>query len=118
MDLSDLMGNMGPIQDAMKDADSERAQAVFEGSAGGGAVSVSLKGDMSISGLKIAPAAISADEDDIGMLEDLIVVAINDALQKYKTKFGATPEEQLQRSLANSDIGSLLGPLLGGLGGK
>ena len=117
MDISDLMGNMGPIQDAMKDADSERSKAVFEGSAGGGAVTVTLKGDMSLTGLKIAPAAISAEEDDIGMLEDLIVVAVNDALQKYKNKFGATPEEQLQRSLANSNIGSLLGPLLGGLGG-
>jgi DNA-binding YbaB/EbfC family protein len=115
MDINDLMSNLGPIQDAMKQGDDERAQALFEGSAGGGAVTVRLKGDLSFDRIKIAPAAISADEDDIGMLEDLIVIAINDALKKYKVKFGATPEEQLQRSLSNSDIGSLLGPLLGGM---
>ncbi len=99
----------------MKKGDEERSQALFEGSAGGGAVTVRFKGDMSLDKVTIAPAAISADEDDIGMLEDLIVVAVNDALNKYKMKFGATPEEQLQRSLASSDIGSLLGPLLGGM---
>lgn len=115
MDINDLMNNMGPVQDAMKKADEERAQARFEGKAGGGAVTVWLKGDLSIDKLQIAPAAISADEDDVSMLEDLILVAINDALQQYKNTYGATPEEQLQRSLANSEIGSLLGPLLGGM---
>ena len=116
MDLNDLMGNMAPIQDAMKKADEQRAESSFEGTAGGGAVKLVLKGDLSVQSLQIAPAAISADEDDIGMLEDLIVVAINDALNKYKQTHGATPEEQLQKSLANSGLASLLGPLLGGLG--
>ena len=116
MDINDLMGNMAPIQDAMKKADEDRAQSNFEGNAGGGAVKVVLQGDLSIKDLTIAPAAISADEDDIGMLEDLIVVAINDALNKYKQTHGSTPEEQLQKSLASSGLGSLLGPMLGGLG--
>ncbi|NRA39373.1 MAG: YbaB/EbfC family nucleoid-associated protein [Planctomycetes bacterium] len=116
MDMNDLMGNMGPIQDAMSKAGDERGDALIEGSAGGGAVKVVLKGDLTLKDIKIAPAAISAEEEDVSMLEDLIIVAVNDALTGYKMRFGGTPEEQLQKSLMNSDIGSLLGPMLGGLG--
>lgn len=116
MDINDLMGNMAPIQDAMSKAGEERSTTLIEGSAGGGAVKVVLQGDLRLKSMTIAPAAVSADEDDIGMLEDLILVAVNDALTGYKMRFGGSPEEQLQKSLMNSDIGSMLGPLLGGMG--
>lgn len=111
-----MMGAMGPIKQAMEQADQERQQSRFEGSAGGGAVTIIFRGDLSIENLTIAPAAAAVSEDDVGMLEDLIQAALNDALRQYKQQYGANPEEQIQKSLAGSGLGSLLGPLMGGLG--
>lgn len=116
MDLNALMAGMGPIQDAMKRADAERAAARLEGSAGGGAVTVVLRGDLECERVTITPAAAAASEDDVSMLEDLVQAAVNDALKKHKQRFGASPDEQLQKSLAGSDLGGLLGGLMGGGG--
>jgi len=116
MDLEGLMRGLGPLQQSMKKAESERSQVVFEGTAGGGAVTVRLKGDLSIEGVRIAPAAASAAGGDVGMIEDLVLVAVNDALRQYKQRFGASPDEQIQKMLGGSDIGALMGPLMRGLG--
>ena len=116
MDLDALMRGLGPIQDTMKKADGERAQVVFEGTAGGGAVKVKLKGDLSIAGVTIAPAAATAAGGDASMLEDLVAAACSDALRQYKVRYGASPDEQIQKMLGGSDLGALMGPLMRGLG--
>jgi nucleoid-associated protein EbfC len=116
MDLESLMAGMGPMKEAMEKADQERLQSHFEGSAGGGAVKVRFSGGLEVESITIAPAAVAASEDDVGMLEDLIQTAVNDALGQYKKRFGANPEEQIQKSMGDSGLGSLLGPLLGGMG--
>ena len=116
MDLDSLMRGLGPIQDTMKKAESERASARFEGKAGGGAVVVHLKGDLVVSGITIAPAAAQAAVGDASMLEDLVLVAVNDALKQYTARFGASPDEQIQKLMGGSDLASLMGPLMRGLG--
>lgn len=116
MDLESLMGSLGPMKEAMDKASNERSDKVFSGTAGGGAVKIALRGDLTVESVEIAAAAASASEDDVSMLEDLVGVAMNDALRQYAVEFGATPEEQIQKSLASSDLGSMLGPLMGGLG--
>lgn len=116
MDLEGLMRGLGPLQQSMKKAEGERTQVVFEGTAGGGAVTVKLKGDLSIEAVRIAPAAAAAANGDVSMIEDLVQVAINDALRQYKQRFGASPDEQIQKMLGGSDIGALMGPLMRGLG--
>ena len=116
MDLDSLMRGLGPIQDTMKKAESERATASFEGKAGGGAVRIHLKGDLTVSGVTIAPAAAQAATGDASMLEDLILVALNDALKQYTARFGASPDEQIQKLMGGSDLASLMGPLMRGLG--
>ena len=50
------------------------------------------------------------------MLEDLIQVAVGDALSQWQKRFGGTAEEQIQKMMGGSDMMSMLGPLLGGLG--
>lgn len=116
MDLDSLMRGLGPIQDTMKKAESERAAALFDGKAGGGAVVVSLKGDLNVTKVTIAPAAAQAAVGDPSMLEDLVLVAINDALKQYITRFGASPDEQIKKLMGGSDLASLMGPLMRGLG--
>ena len=49
------------------------------------------------------------------MLEDLIAAAVGDGLRQYQQRYGATAEEQLQKSLSGSDLGGLMG-MLGGMG--
>ncbi len=113
VDLSQLMGALGPLQEQMKKADAERTAATIDGRAGAGssAVTVRLKGDLSVQAVTIALAAVG----DVAMLEDLVLVAVNDALRQYRTRFGASPEEQMQKLMSGGGAG-LLGPLLGGLG--
>jgi nucleoid-associated protein EbfC len=116
MDLDSLMRGLGPIQDTMKKAEAERAQAQFDGKAGGGAVVVRLTGDLKVTKVTIAPAAAQSAVGDASMLEDLVLVAINDALKQHVVRFGASPDEQIQKLMGGSDIASLMGPLMRGLG--
>ncbi|TVR45807.1 MAG: YbaB/EbfC family nucleoid-associated protein [Planctomycetota bacterium] len=116
MDIGSLMASMGPIQERMKQQEAERAAAVIEGRAGGGAVSISLSGALEVKKVSIAPAAAAAASDDASMLEDLIHSALADALRQHQARFGGSPEEQLQKSLAGADLSSLLGGLMGGFG--
>ena len=116
MDLDRLSSSLGPLQDAMKKGDAQRANTLLVGSAGGGAVQVTLKGDLTIAKVVIAPAAAASCAGDAGMLEDLVAVATNDVLRQYRTRFGASPEEQMQKALAGGDMASLLGPLMAALG--
>jgi DNA-binding YbaB/EbfC family protein len=116
MDLNSLMQVFGPMQEKLKSAETERASQRVEGSAGGGAVRVSLRGDLELERVTVAPAAAAAVGDDPSMLEDLIQAAMNDALRQYKQRYGATAEEQMQKLLGGSDMGGMLGSLLGGLG--
>jgi DNA-binding YbaB/EbfC family protein len=116
MDLDSLMRGLGPIQDTMKKAEQERAEANFEGKASGGAVTVRLKGNLTVTGVKIAPAAAAAATGDPSMLEDLVMVAFNDALKQYIARFGSSPDDQIQKLMGGSDLASLMGPLMRGMG--
>jgi hypothetical protein len=55
-------------------------QKTVESSAGGGAVSVVVTGKKELKEIKINPAAV--DPDDVEMLEDLILAAVNEGLRK------------------------------------
>jgi DNA-binding YbaB/EbfC family protein len=116
MDLDALMRGLGPLQDTLKKAESERTTVAFDGSSGGGAVKIRLAGDLTVTRITIAPAAAAAAGQDISMLEDLVAAALNDALRQYKARFGASPDEQIQKLMAGSDLSALMGPLMRGLG--
>ncbi len=112
MDFSALAQAMGPMQDALKKADAERAAARFEGTAGGGAVKIRITGALQIEKVTIAPAAAG----DAAMLEDLVQAAMTDAMRQYRNKFGATVEEQVGKLMGGGALGSLIGPLMATLG--
>ncbi|MBE7030238.1 MAG: YbaB/EbfC family nucleoid-associated protein [Ruminococcaceae bacterium] len=84
------MGGMGNMNSMIKQAQKmqqdmlkmqeEMEQTDFEASAGGGMVSVTVTGKKEIKAISINPEAV--DPDDVEMLQDLILVAVNDALKK------------------------------------
>jgi DNA-binding YbaB/EbfC family protein len=58
----------------------EFANSTFEGTAGGGVVTLTIKGSYELIALKISPEAV--DPEDVATLEDLIVAAARDAFEK------------------------------------
>ena len=61
------------------------ADTIVEADSGGGAVRVRMNGNKELLKLTIAPSAASAAADDLSMLEDLIVAAVNAAARKADT---------------------------------
>ena len=68
------------MQQEMLKAQEEIEQTEFEATAGGGAVSVKMTGKKELSEVIIQPEA--CDPDDIEMLQDLIITAVNDVISK------------------------------------
>lgn len=71
------------MQEEMNRVQSELEEKSVEATAGGGKVKVSMKGTKEITELKIAPEIV--DPDDVEMLEDLVTVAVNDAIRQIET---------------------------------
>ena len=77
-----IMRQAQELQAKLAKAQEELAQAQVEASSGGGAVTVTANGQQQILSVKISPEAI--DPDDAGMLEDLVLAAVNEALTKSR----------------------------------
>jgi nucleoid-associated protein EbfC len=105
-DLGKLLAQAQEMQQRLLDAQAEAADAVFEGQAGGGAVTVSVTGGLAFQSVTIRPDAV--DPDDVEMLEDLVLAAIRDAVAQM----------QVAQKGAMGDLGlGLDSGALGGLGG-
>lgn len=61
-------------------AQEELGNQEFEGTAGGGVVSVKVNGHKKVLAVTIEPEAV--DPEDVEMLQDLVVAAVNDAMNK------------------------------------
>jgi nucleoid-associated protein EbfC len=59
---------------------TETAQKTVESTVGGGMVTAVARGDNTIVEIRIEPEAV--DPDDVEMLQDLVIAAVNDALKK------------------------------------
>ncbi len=80
--LAELMQQAQALQEKLKGMQEEAAAKTVEAESGGGMVRVVADGSMRIRRITIDPALIGAN--DKPMLEDLIVVAVNDALAKAR----------------------------------
>jgi DNA-binding YbaB/EbfC family protein len=102
-DLGSMMQMAQDMQQQVAQAQEQLASSQVVGTAGGGAVSVTLNGHLHLVGVEIGPDA--ADPDDPSMLEDLILAAWQDA------------HDQVAALQAQADpLGGLGGMLGGGLG--
>ena len=68
------------MQEKMENVQAEVEAKTVEATAGGGAVTVVMSGKKEVQSVKIKPEAV--DPDDVETLEDLITVAVNDAVKK------------------------------------
>lgn len=86
------------MQRQMEETQKELEEKEITATAGGGAVEVTITGKKEITKVKLSPEVV--DPDDIEMLEDLVVAAVNEAIRQI--------EELSQESMAK---------ITGGLGG-
>ncbi len=68
------------LQAKLAKAQQELADITVEASSGGGAVKVTINGQLKIQSVKISPEAINPD--DVELLEDLVLTAVTEALAK------------------------------------
>lgn len=79
----DMMARLQQMQERALKAQQELSEKTVEGSAGGGAVAITVTGGLQVQSLKIAPEVV--DPNDVEMLEDLVTAALNEALQQVQT---------------------------------
>ena len=99
MNIGKMMKDLQKMQSKLM-ADMETLEV--EGSAGGGVVSARMNGKKELLALKLSPDAVTPD--DLGLMEDLIVAAVNEASRKV--------DEEVQR-LTQGMAGGLNIPGLG-----
>ncbi len=91
MNQSQMLAQMRKVQQEMAKAQEELAATVVTGAAGGDAVKVEMSCDYRVHKVSLAKEAV--DPDDTETLEDLLVVAVNDAVNKAQeasaTRMGA-----------------------------
>lgn len=78
--INNLMKQAQAMQKQMEEMQKEVEAAEFEASVGGGAISVRVNGKKEVLGINIKPEVV--DPDDVEMLEDLVLSAVNEALKK------------------------------------
>jgi len=93
MNIQQMMKQAQQMQERLQ---KQMAELRVEASAGGGMVAVVVNGAKQLQSIKIDPEVVS--KDDVDMLQDLIVAALNDAYRKV--------DDELQKSM---------GGMLGGL---
>jgi len=100
-DLGALLQQAQAMQQAVTEAQEAVAEQVVEGQAGGGVVKVRATGSLTIESVSIDPDAV--DPGDVGLLEDLVVVATNDALTRA--------QDLTRNALGGLDLGGAAGLL-------
>ena len=96
--MNNLMKQAQRMQRQMEEAQKELEEKEITAAAGGGAVEVTVTGKKEVTKIKLDPEAV--DPEDVEMLEDVIMAAVNEALRKAE-----------EASAAN------MAKLTGGLGG-
>ena len=99
-DLSQLMQQAQQMREQMEYLQKGLAEQSVEGSSGGGMVKVKITGAQQVTAIEIDPTALEEDRD---MLQDLIVAAVNNALD-------------VDRKLGQERLGSVLPPGLADMG--
>ena len=94
--MNNLLKQAQKFQKQMEDMQKELESKSYEASVGGGAVKVVVNGKKQLSEVTIKPEVV--DPDDVEMLQDLVLSAVNEALKQ-----------------AEEDTNQSMGKLTGGL---
>ncbi|GAB4152332.1 MAG: YbaB/EbfC family nucleoid-associated protein [Planctomycetaceae bacterium] len=99
--IASMMKQAQQMQSRMAEMQENLAQLKVEASAGGGMVTVEANGQQKILGIRIEPSLMESDDKE--MLEDLLVAAVNQALDKAKE----TAAQEMQKITSELDVPGL-----------
>jgi hypothetical protein len=105
LDLNAMMKQVQQMQAEMGEAQEKLKDEVVEASAGGGMVKVTMSGDLRLLEIAIDPEA--ADPEEVEILQDMVLAAVNEALRSA---------QELAANRLGGITGGLGGGGLGGLG--
>ncbi|MBC8585063.1 YbaB/EbfC family nucleoid-associated protein [Youxingia wuxianensis] len=89
--LQSMVRQAQKIQDQMKQKQAEIEEMDFQTTSGGGMVEVVISGKKEIKSLNLKPEIV--DPEDIEMLQDMIIAAVNEAIRKVED----TTNEQMEK---------------------
>ena len=102
MNMQNMMRQAQQMQQNIAKMQAELEEREVETSAGGGVVKVVVTGKKVLKSIEIAPEAV--DPDDVEMLQDLVLAAVNEALEKAGIeKVIAENQRQLSAWLAERE---------------
>lgn len=78
--INQMMKQAKKMQEQIEKMQEELQERVIETTAGGGAIKVKVNGKQQLLEIKIKPEVV--DPEDIEMLEDLVLAAVNDGIKK------------------------------------
>ncbi len=96
MNMQQMMKQARKMQEQLAAAEDNLKTQTVDASAGGGMVKVTMSGDMKLESITIDPDAL--DPEDIEMLQDMILAAVNEAIRSVG-------------ELANKQMGAITGGL-------
>ncbi len=99
--MNNLMKQAQRMQKQMEQTTKELEEKVYEASAGGGVVTVKVTGKKELLDVHLEEEVV--DKDDIEMLEDLIIAAVNEALRAQEE------DSQAQMSKITGNMGGMGG---------
>ena len=86
--MNNLMKQAQKMQRQMEENQKALEEKEFTAKSGGGMVSATVNGNREVTKIEIKPEAV--DPDDVEMLEDLVLAAVNEALRQYEAASDAT----------------------------
>lgn len=98
MNIGQMMQQAKEMQAKMEELQEKLNEKEVQGQSGGGMVQVTVTGKGDLKSLKIAPSAV--DLEEVEMLEDLIVAAVNDGKARADEKV----QEETQKMMADMGI--------------
>lgn len=105
MNPNDLMSQVQQMQAEMARQQESLADEIVTVTAAGGVISVEITGHQRVKSITIDPEAV--DPDDVEMLQDMLVAAVNAAIEQSQ----AMAAEKMEGLTGGMDINSLLGGL-------
>ena len=99
--MQQLMRQAQKMQENMTKAQEELDAKEYEATSGGGMVTCKVSGKRELLSLSIKPEAV--DPDDVEMLEDMVMAAVNEAL-----RMGEENREKVMGALTPAGMGGLL----------
>lgn len=97
-DMNSMIRQAQKMQEQMAEKQAELDEREYEVQAGGGVVTVKIKGTKEILDIQLQPEVV--DPDDVETLQDILVAAVNEAIKKVE----ATNEQELGKITGSMNL--------------